>query len=67
MFDMEKNVGYYDSMARIFFGVFLIGAAILGGPHMAVGWLGIIPLATGLMGKCPAYKMMGVDTKKWGG
>jgi len=66
MFEFEKNVGFYDSMARIFFGAFLISAALLGGPHMAVGWLGIIPLATGLMGKCLMYKYMGFDTRKYG-
>ncbi|MQX36574.1 YgaP family membrane protein [Roseospira navarrensis] len=66
MFDFEKNVGFYDSMARIFFGVFLISFAIFGGPHMAVGWLGIIPLVSGLMGKCPMYRLLGVDTRKYG-
>ncbi|KAA5605624.1 DUF2892 domain-containing protein [Roseospira marina] len=65
MFDFERNVGFYDSIARIVIGMVLIAGAVFGGPSMIVGWVGVVPLATGLMGKCPMYKFMGFDTIKY--
>jgi hypothetical protein len=44
-------------------GVSLMGLAGFGivGPW---GWIGIIPLATGMLGNCPAYDLMGFNTLK---
>jgi hypothetical protein len=36
----------------------------LTGPQTAWGWLGVIPLATGLLGSCPLYTLFGVSTCK---
>ena len=47
-------------------GVALIAYAIpLGFPHTGwnwVGWIGIVPLLTDLVGNCPLYRMIGVST-----
>lgn len=55
------NVGYADRSPRIALGLILI-ALVFVGPHTAWGWLGLIPLATGLMRTCPAYSLFGIDT-----
>ena len=57
---MTKNVGGIDKILRILVGVALIAWALFGGPVWA--WIGILPLVTGLMGWCPAYMLVGVNT-----
>ncbi|WJM95290.1 DUF2892 domain-containing protein [Pseudomonas defluvii] len=57
---MQKNVGGIDKIARIVVGIALIVWAIAGGPVWA--WIGILPLATGLLGWCPAYTLLGIKT-----
>lgn len=59
---MKANVGFVDMFIRIFAGVVLIGLAIAG----VIGWwgyIGIVPLVTGLMKFCPAYSILGLSTK----
>ena len=58
---MNPNVGMIDRSLRIFAGVLLIALAALG----KIGWwgyLGVIPLATGVFRFCPAYTILGVRT-----
>lgn len=58
---MHCNVGGIDRILRIVVGAGLIGwSAALGGP--AWGWLGTVPLATGLIGWCPLYLPFGWRT-----
>jgi hypothetical protein len=57
---MAANVGGIDKILRIVAGVGLIGWALSGGPSWA--WIGIVPLATGIMGWCPAYTLLGIKT-----
>ncbi|AFK67151.1 DUF2892 domain-containing protein [Pseudomonas sp. ER28] len=57
---MQKNVGGIDKIARIVVGIALIVWAIAGGPVWA--WIGVLPLATGLLGWCPAYTLLGIKT-----
>lgn len=59
---MKVNVGGIDRALRIVAGVALIAWALLGGPVWA--WIGIAPLATGLMGICGAYSIFGINTCK---
>jgi hypothetical protein len=67
MFPEKTNVGFYDKMARMLFGGGLIAVALAGGPNMYIlGLIGLVPLLTGLTGRCPLYKMMGVDTSQQG-
>ena len=57
------NVGGIDRVLRILVGLVLIVLAVLGtvGPW---GYLGAVPLATGLFGFCPAYLPLGIKTCK---
>lgn len=58
---MIQNVGTVDRVIRIFAGVALIAASLLGYIG-AWGWLGLIPLATGLFRFCPVYLPFGLST-----
>ncbi len=57
---MNMNVGGIDKILRIVAGLALIAWALMGGPVWA--WIGVVPLATGLMGWCPAYLLIGANT-----
>ena len=57
---MKSNVGGIDKIIRILAGVALIAWALMGGPVWA--WIGVVPLATGLLGWCPAYTLFGMNT-----
>ena len=58
---MANNVGGIDKILRIAAGVGLIGATVAG--LLPVwGYIGIVPLATGLLGWCPAYTLLGINT-----
>ncbi|MCL7462581.1 DUF2892 domain-containing protein [Pseudomonas sp. NW5] len=59
---MQKNVGGIDKIARVLIGLVLIIWALAGGPVWA--WIGVMPLATGLLGWCPAYTLFGFKTCK---
>ena len=59
---MKANVGGIDRILRIAAGAALIGWAVMGGPVWA--WVGVIPLATGLVKFCPFYPLLGVSTCK---
>ena len=58
---MGKNVGSIDRILRIIVGVVLI-ALVFVGPQTPGGWIGIVPLFTGLIGWCPAYIPFGLNT-----
>lgn len=58
---MKKNVGGIDRIARIVVGALLIVLALTGTIGVW-GWVGIVPLATGLFNTCPAYKLLGINT-----
>jgi Inner membrane protein YgaP-like, transmembrane domain len=57
---MSANVGNIDRIIRILAGVALIAWALMGGPAWA--WIGVVPLATGLLKICPAYSLLGINT-----
>lgn len=57
------NVGNIDRLFRIVLGLILISLVFVG-PQTAWGWLGIIPLVTGLLKTCPAYSIFGLNTCK---
>jgi glyoxylate carboligase len=58
---MTANVGGIDKILRIVVGAGLIGATAAGALPVW-GYIGIVPLATGLMGWCPAYTLLGIKT-----
>ena len=57
---MKTNVGGNDRILRIIVGLALIAWAALGGPIWA--WVGVVPLATGLVKFCALYPLLGVNT-----
>ncbi|MCW9013315.1 MAG: DUF2892 domain-containing protein [Gammaproteobacteria bacterium] len=56
-----QNVGGIDKVLRIIVGLALI-AIVFVGPQTPWGWIGLVPLVTGLFGFCPAYKLFGLNT-----
>jgi hypothetical protein len=57
---MKLNVGGIDRVLRIGAGLGLVAWAAVGGPVWA--WIGIVPLATGAIGFCPVYPLLGMNT-----
>ncbi|MDR0786874.1 MAG: DUF2892 domain-containing protein [Gemmatimonadota bacterium] len=58
---MKQNVGSTDRILRVILGLILIGLTLTG--RIGVwGWIGVIPLATGLFRVCPAYLPFGLNT-----
>jgi len=60
---MKTNVGGMDRIIRIVLGLALIGLTVTGAIGVW-GWLGIVPLATGAIGWCPPYAILGINTCK---
>ena len=60
---MKSNVGGIDRILRMVVGLVLIGLAVAGIVG-AWGWIGVVPLATGLFRFCPAYTLFGIRTCK---
>lgn len=58
---MKKNVGSIERAIRVIAGIAILSLAFVG-PQSPWAYLGIIPLATGLMGWCPAYALLGIST-----
>lgn len=58
---MKANVGGIDRSLRIAAGLALIALAATGTVG-AWGWLGVVPLATGAIGWCPPYAILGFNT-----
>lgn len=52
-----------ERVVRVAIGLVLIALAVTG-PKYAWGWIGLLPLVTGLVGSCPAYTLLGVSTCK---
>lgn len=60
---MTKNIGDIERIIRIVGGLVLIALAATGTVGIW-GWLGLVPLATGLVGWCPPYSLLGISTCK---
>jgi hypothetical protein len=58
---MKANVGSIDRILRIVLGLVLMGLAFIGTIGWW-GWLGAVALATGLVGWCPPYALLGIST-----
>lgn len=58
---MKTNEGGIDRIVRIVVGLVLIGLTLNG--NIGVwGWIGVVPLATGALGMCPLYSLLGLNT-----
>ena len=62
---MTRNVGQFDRTLRIALGLVLLGMAV-SGLYTPWTWLGVVPLLTGLVGWCPPYSLLGINTCKAG-
>ncbi len=62
---MTRNEGTLDRVARVALGVVLIVLA-LRGMYTPWTWIGVVPLLTGLVGMCPLYSLLGINTCKAG-
>ncbi len=64
-----KNIGGIDRALRIIIGVILVmfvQLAFIGPqtPWAYLGFIGLIPLIAGIIGHCPPYKLLGINTCK---
>ena len=60
---MKCNIGHTDRVLRMTVGITLMGLAGFGIVG-AWGWIGVIPIVTGMMGNCPAFGLLGINTAK---
>jgi O-antigen ligase len=60
---MQVNVGTPDRIIRIVVGLVLIALAATGTVGLW-GWIGVVPLLTGIFRFCPAYPLLGINTCK---
>ena len=58
---MSRNEGNIDRALRIILGLGLL-ALVFVGPQTPWGWIGLVPLVTGLVGFCPLYRLSGINT-----
>lgn len=58
---MKTNEAAIDRVLRVLVGVVLL-ALVFAGPKTAWGWVGMVPLVTGIVGFCPLYRLVGIDT-----
>jgi hypothetical protein len=55
------NEGTADRIIRVVIGLGLLSLVFLG-PKTPWGWIGVVPLATGILGFCPLYRIVGLNT-----
>ena len=58
---MKHNVGSIDRAIRVIAGLGLISLVFIG-PQTVWGWIGVVPLVTGLIGWCPPYALLGINS-----
>lgn len=58
---LQRNEHSIDRVIRVALGLMLLTIVFVG-PQTAWGWLGLIPLVTGLLGRCPIYTLLGINT-----
>lgn len=58
---MARNIGNIDRLVRAIAGLGLISLVFVG-PQTPWGWVGVIPLATAVLGWCPPYALLGINT-----
>jgi hypothetical protein len=60
---LPQNEGTFDRIVRVILGATLL-ALVFVGPKSTWGLVGLLPLATGLLGSCPLYRPFGVSTRR---
>ncbi len=66
---IAKNVGGIDKVLRIIVGIIMLSFVLMAfiGPQTTwayLGLIGLIPLITGIIGYCPTYQLVGMNTYK---
>lgn len=56
-----RNEANIERVIRVVAGIGLLSLVFVG-PQTPWGWIGVVPLATGLIGSCPAYTLLGIST-----
>jgi hypothetical protein len=64
---MDRNLGGLDRLVRFYLGLVMIASAL---PYWApqtgwnwIGWFGVLPLASALVGSCKLYSLVGLSTR----
>ena len=55
------NVGFFDRFLRVFVGAIVFFIGLFGG-CLTLVVIGLVPLTTGLIGFCPLYAPLGLNT-----
>lgn len=58
---LMRNEGTVDRVIRVILGLGLL-SLIFVGPKTLWGLVGLVPLLTGLLGRCPLYTLLGIKT-----
>ena len=58
---LPRNEHILDRAVRVVLGLALLAVAFVG-PRTPWGYLGIVPLLTGILGSCPLYTLLGIGT-----
>ncbi|MEZ5977748.1 MAG: DUF2892 domain-containing protein [Planctomycetota bacterium] len=58
---LPKNEHVIERVLRVALGIGLITIVFVG-PKTPWGWIGVVPLLTGLIGSCPLYTLLGIST-----
>ena len=58
---LPRNEGTVDRVLRVLLGIGLLSIVFVG-PQTPWGWIGLVPLVTGLVGSCPLYTLLGLRT-----
>ncbi len=58
---MKRNIGDGERFIRVLAGSALLAMTFVG-PRALWGYLGLVPLLTGLIGWCPPYQILGIST-----
>ena len=56
-----RNIGSLDRIVRVVLGIGLL-ALVFFGPETRWGWIGLVPLLTGVVGYCPLYRLLHTST-----
>ena len=58
---MTCNIGKTERILRVIIGLVILSLDFVG-PQSPWAWLGLVPVLTGLLGWCPPYAILGINT-----
>lgn len=58
---IPRNEHNVERVIRVIVGIAVLSLVWIG-PQTPWGWLGLVPLVTGLIGRCPLYRVLGIST-----